>query len=138
MALVDFQLSRLGSPVLDLAYFVYVSAPKPVLDNLNDYLVIYYESLSTNLIQLGSDPSKVYPFGVLQQHWGKYARFALTVGSVIIHAMLSDADEAVDFAEVADSGKDVSASFDYEIKEQAEYERRMRDMFLHFSENNFI
>lgn len=59
-------------------------------------------------------------------------------GSVIIHAMLSNSDETVDVAEVADSGKNVSASSDYEVKEQAECERRMRDMFLHFSENNFI
>lgn len=57
---------------------------------------------------------------------------------VVINSMLADDEESIDLSEVADSGQNVAASLNYEIKNKDAYNRRITDVILHFSENDFF
>ena len=59
--MLDFQLARCSSPVLDLSFFIYSCTDKSVRDNhFDDLLRIYHEELSKTIKNLGSDPEKLY------------------------------------------------------------------------------
>lgn len=123
---------------MDLSYCFYVGATKSMMDNIDEYLHVYHQSLSKHLEQLGSNVNELYPFSVLQDQWKKYAKFGLCMAAIVVHIMLAEADEALDIAEEADSGKSLTDSFEYDIREQAEYNRRMTDVVVHFAEKGFI
>ncbi|KAF2904589.1 hypothetical protein ILUMI_01587 [Ignelater luminosus] len=134
----DFQISRLGSPVLDLLYFFYTCSPKEIINELDYYLQLYYNSFSDYLRKLGSDPDKILPYSVLQEHWKKYSRYGLAFSIFVIHIMLTEKDEAIDLSEECEAGRSVTEAFDYEIKKMDEFKERVRAIILHFVERKFI
>ena len=65
--LLDFQLARVASPVLDLAFLVYACSDKQLLDDhFDDMLKTYHSTLANGIRALGSDPEKVYPWYLFQ------------------------------------------------------------------------
>ncbi|KAF2901789.1 hypothetical protein ILUMI_04405 [Ignelater luminosus] len=138
MCLIDFQIARLGSPILDLSYFLYSCGSKEVLNNYEYYMDEYHNSLSTHLRQLGSNPEKLYPYSVFREQWKKFSRFGLIVSVLLVHIMLSEENEVCDFTEIAESGKSVSDAFDYAISNSEVYNDRARHIILHFVNNRFI
>ncbi|KAF2893914.1 hypothetical protein ILUMI_12257 [Ignelater luminosus] len=138
VCLFDFQISRLGPPVLDLSYFLYGCSSKKVIDNLDHYLDIYYESISTHLHRLGCNSKKIYPRLIFQEQWKKYSRYGLINSMMLLHATLSEQDEVKHLTELADSGKKVCDAFDYKLANVEIYNDRARHIILHFVENGLI
>lgn len=138
MCLIDLQLSRLGSPVLDLSYFLYICGSKEVLNNHERYLDIYHDSLSAHLEKLGSDSKKLYPRSVFREQWKKLSRFGLVCATLLIYVMLSEQDEVVDFTEIAESGMSVADAFDYEIAHLKDYNERLRHIILLLVNNGYM
>lgn len=98
VCLLDWQQARAGSPALDLAYFIFTCTDKPLRDQYYDHLIReYYESLSSFLRELGSDPDKLFPFEVLQEHLKKFCVFGLFVAITILYGVISEAEELPDF-----------------------------------------
>ncbi|KAF2904592.1 hypothetical protein ILUMI_01590 [Ignelater luminosus] len=62
--LIDFQRTGFGLPVMDVAIFLYTCSEKKVIEELEDYLRLYYNSLAAHLVKLGSNPDKVYPYSI--------------------------------------------------------------------------
>lgn len=59
--LLDFQLARCVSPVLDLSFFIYSCTDQTVRDgHFDDLLKIYHDEVSRTIKVLGSKPEKVY------------------------------------------------------------------------------
>lgn len=87
---------------------------------------------------MGTEAEKVYPYEILKSQWKKYSRYGLSCAMVIINSMLADDEDIVDLGQAADAGQNVANSFNYEIKNKEEYNRRITDIILHFSENNFF
>ncbi|KAI4467392.1 hypothetical protein MML48_2g00009470 [Holotrichia oblita] len=88
--LLDWQITRFASPVLDLAYFFYTTAPasKKTLKKVDYFLEFYYEELSRQIKQMGSDPNKLYPLSILKKEWQEYSRFGFSMAFLILKAML--------------------------------------------------
>lgn len=133
MRFVDFQISRLGSPLLDFAYFFYTCSPKRILDDVDKYLEIYHISLSSFLKELGSDPEKVFPFCVLKEHWRKYSKFGLVMANVLLIFMLLDEGESFTISE-----NDFPKAFVTPIKNQKLCDQRAIDVITHFADRNLI
>lgn len=138
MRFVDFQFSRLGSPVCDLAYFIYSCTSKEVLDNMNTYKYHYYDSLSKHISLLGSNPNEVYPLSVFEEHWKTYAKFGLTISALQVFVLLSEKHEVIDYTDVAEAGQEIGTAYDYEIANTEEYNNRMRCIIEYFVEENVI
>ncbi|KAF2904586.1 hypothetical protein ILUMI_01584 [Ignelater luminosus] len=136
--LLDFQMCRLGSPAMDFCHFFYCCSSKDVLDKLDYFMEFYHGKLSDFVSELGSDLEKLFPYRMLQEHWKKYAKFGLIIAGVAIHAMLTEEKDAVDFSNIAESEGTLSNSFNYEIKNIDEYNKRLKDLILHFYEHNLL
>lgn len=66
--MLDFQLARCSSPVLDLSLLVYCCTSKPFRDQyFDDILKIYHTELSSAIKSLGSDPNKVYSWDLFKK-----------------------------------------------------------------------
>lgn len=127
---LDFQISRLHSPGFELAHFLYLSAPKRVMDEIDKYLIYYHKALSDFLRQLGSDPDVLLPFEVLLKDWRKYRTFGLAMSLFCFRFMLSEEDEAVSLT----TKEDYKDKYGKEISNQEEQDKRVIDVVKHFVE----
>ncbi|KAF2901783.1 hypothetical protein ILUMI_04399 [Ignelater luminosus] len=135
---IDFQLTRLASPAFDVVHFFYTCASKEILKDFQIYQRIYYESFSQHLKTLGSNADSLYSFSAFVNHWKKYATFGLFFSSLEHHAMLSEEDEIISFAQVLEKGGTMEEAFDYEIANVNEYKSRMKAIVEHFVDNDLL
>lgn len=76
--MIDFQLSRCATPVLDLTFMVYACTTQELrLEHYDELLDYYYLVLSTQIKDLGSDPEKVYSKDLFMSEIKKYSYFGL-------------------------------------------------------------
>ncbi|KAJ8926076.1 hypothetical protein NQ315_009932 [Exocentrus adspersus] len=134
MRFIDFQLSKVASPVFDLSYYLYTCADKPVLDQFDFLLQAYHSSLSDALEELGLDCEQVLSYDQLKQHWRKYGTYGLALAPMIVKIELFESEEAVDFAESLKKGQGFKNTVDVKLQEQEVYEARLLDVFQHFAE----
>jgi len=137
MCLLDFQIAKTASPVIDLSYFFYVSSPKEFMDNLDHYLKIYYESLCQHVRALGSDPEKLFPFSALKSDWKRLSKFGFIMSTMVFKAMLREKDEILDFTDVT-AETSMSDIFGKESKSDVLVNARLKSLITHLFENDFI
>ena len=89
IAMVDFQIVRITSPVVDLAYLL-MTGTRPVLRQKHEqeWLRIYFDQFSKDLISLGYEPIKLYSFDQLLKDFEHMRDFGLSYG--LMHVKVSD------------------------------------------------
>ena len=66
--MLDFQLARCASPVIDLSFLIYACTLKSFRDQYFDEILKTYHSELSNAIRLlGSDPEKLYPWDLFMK-----------------------------------------------------------------------
>nr|XP_023023756.1 uncharacterized protein LOC111511914 [Leptinotarsa decemlineata] len=90
VVIIDWQVSELHSPVLDLSYFLYSAASHEVLSQLKDVLKFYHLHLTEFMQKLGSDAGKIFPWDTLVQHWRKYSSYGFTMSTSVLGMHFSD------------------------------------------------
>lgn len=112
MMFLDWQLSRYGSPVCDLFYYLFSATDQSFRQKyFNDLLLLYHSTLSDNIKELGSDPDKLYSLERFQEDSVKFGRFPLIFMPLLIqfchidHRFISDLD---DFCEKICNGEQVT------------------------------
>nr|XP_022920830.1 uncharacterized protein LOC111429212 [Onthophagus taurus] len=133
--LIDWQCIRYNSPLLDFSYFFYTLSTKETLDKIKTYLNFYYESLCERIIELGSDPKKLFPREVFIDHWRKFAPFGLALSFCVIKLQLFEKDEVPDFFEKQEFDTD---SLTHVNKNHKDYIDRVKVIMQHFIDNNLI
>lgn len=129
--MVDWQISRFGSPALDLHYNLFSSTDKKLRDKEYQNLIKYYhQSLSDIVRKLGSDPNKVFPFDELQKSLKKAGKFAFVFSPILTQIMLADSKDIPDLDEMsaAMSTEDVEFVRGFDEKTQLYYNERMNDL----------
>lgn len=102
--MVDWQIGRIGSPVLDVSYFLMSSTTKQLRDDyFNDFIRIYYESMSTIIRQLGSDPDRLITFDDLQAQFKQFSKFGVIMAPMLLKLIVSDPKNIVDMDKFADN-----------------------------------
>ena len=88
IAMVDFQMVRVTSPVVDLAYLL-MTGTRPDLRQKHEkkWLKIYFDQLSKDLITLGYEPEKLYTFEQLVKDFDHMRDFGLCYG--LMHVQVS-------------------------------------------------
>jgi hypothetical protein len=74
---LDWQVSRLASPVVDISYFIFCCTDAKLREALPSLLQIYHTTLMRHIKVLGSDGEKLFSFQQLEAHMKKYAKFGL-------------------------------------------------------------
>lgn len=140
MCLLDFQIIGHASPVLDLAYFMYASAPREVYDNLDNYLKIYHDSLTKTVCDLGSNQNVVPTWAELKNQWKLYSKYGLIMAMLALKACLQETDEVQDIAEVveANENNDLMAGFTKSIKNDDLYYQIITSVIRHMAANDFL
>ncbi|KAJ8981814.1 hypothetical protein NQ317_007400 [Molorchus minor] len=138
LCVIDWQLCSKGSPVQDLAYFLFTCCPKEILTDYRKYLKIYHDCVCQNLKNFNCDPEEILPFSSLERLWQKYAKFGIHMALMIIKLMLGETGEVPNFAEIVDSGKDIMTGLNIEIRRSDDYSRRISDILSVSSENDLI
>lgn len=65
--MIDFQLARFASPVIDIAFFIYSCTTEEVRTQYYDDLIMtYHKSLSELIADYGSNPEYLFPFSALE------------------------------------------------------------------------
>lgn len=65
--MIDFQLARFASPVIDIAFFIYSCTTEEVRARHYDELIkAYHTSLSEMIVDYGSNPEYLFPFSALE------------------------------------------------------------------------
>lgn len=161
--MIDFQLTRCSSAILDVSFLVYSCTSKELRDNhFQDLLKAYHDEISKGIKNLGSNPEKLYPWKVFMKEVNKSCynfilllfanynwNFLLQVKEQFIFGMIFSM-EAVPFCLL-----DESDAFDLDVlqgdKKQniadvwtvaniktKEGRRRLADIIVHAAENQFM
>lgn len=127
MILLDFQLSRLGSVAADLSYFFFTCTDGELREkHYEELLQHYYQVFSDFLIELGSDPKKLFPYDIFVEHMKKFSAYGILMAMMVLHLMLSDSDEVPNIAE-SQSEVDMEA-WRYETRNVDLYLARVKDV----------
>ncbi|KAF5272236.1 hypothetical protein FQA39_LY01318 [Lamprigera yunnana] len=128
---LDWQFSRLGSPVLDISYFLFCCTDKEIRRKYDNLIKEYYNSLSSFLREFGEDPEEVFPLHVLKEHLKEYSIFGLFMALFVLLLNFSSPEEIPDLNQYA---KDdcVIDSFKYDIKNLGQFQERVRDIIIDF------
>ncbi|KAK4884224.1 hypothetical protein RN001_000495 [Aquatica leii] len=130
---LDWQISRYGSPVLDLSQFLFTCTDKSLRDqHYEDLIKAYYKSLCNFLQQLGSDPNTLFPEEVLQQHLRKFSVFGLIMAMQVTWLTLNVPKDDFYDIDAATTG-DIDKVVDNFNKPNTEkYNLRIRDIILDY------
>ncbi|KAF5275179.1 hypothetical protein FQR65_LT04211 [Abscondita terminalis] len=132
LCILDWQLCRLGSPVLDLSYFIFSSTDKQFRDKFYDEMIReYYNSLCTFLTELGSNPDELFPFAVLKEHLKTFSVFGLYMTVQVLFLILSDHEEIPDMHNFK-SEDEALEKMNYTTKNIDKYNSRVRGVVTDF------
>ncbi|KAJ8962117.1 hypothetical protein NQ318_018074 [Aromia moschata] len=134
VCLLDWQMSRIASPVIDLAYFFFASSSKEVLLNFSTYLKIYHE----NLTEILKKVLLIFSFATLVYHWKIYAKFGLFVAPILLRVMLSESDQVPDLEEIAEKREAIFDGASLESMHVKGLNQRIIDIVTVMSENKLV
>lgn len=140
--MLDWQIGRLGPPVLDLFYFIFTVTDKQFRQqNYQNILETYYNSLSQTIVKFGSNPQKLYTFENLQSQLRKFGAYAVLFASMIIQVRVANATHFTDldeFAECIDRDENVNIIKGYDDETLAEYTIQINDFFTDLDSYGYL
>ncbi|XP_050499202.1 uncharacterized protein LOC126879900 [Diabrotica virgifera virgifera] len=138
LRILDWQLSSLSTPAYDISYFFIVNSSKEVFDDYKTYLKLYHDTLSSQLLNFGCDPEKLFPYSLLEEHLKVLFPFGLYMSFMIVKVMVSESEEAPDFVEISEQNGDLVKGMSFNVKNMDEYGRRVKNIILFLRDNNYI
>lgn len=131
--LIDWQLSRYGSPVLDLVYFIFNCTDEELRSHsYHRLLSIYYNSLSKHLHNLGGNVDKQFPRSAFRDHLKRFGRYGFLMSLMVMPIICTPTDELPDTDETMEKlMKDMTSGNESEMvygtteKAAARYRKRM-------------
>lgn len=103
ICLLDWQICRYASPVLDLMYYIFTATTKAFRDLHYEHLMnIYHESVSNFLRKLGSDPEQLFPRKALNDQLHRYGRFGLLMSVMLLPIITTKSEDVPDLEGIAD------------------------------------
>lgn len=129
MRFLDYQLTRLASPVIDISYFLCFSAPEYIIENIEEYIQYYYKRFSYFLKELDTDVEKVYPFEIFMQHWKIHGKFGLALLLFVPRFTLAEKHETVSLASAEEFERTFMAA---ELENQKLLDERLMFVYKKF------
>lgn len=90
MCILDWQVIRHCSPVVDLHYNLFTATDKELRDKEYENLLdLYYATLSQNITKMGSDPEKLISRAEFHRQLKRFGNFVLLTAPMIIQIALA-------------------------------------------------
>ncbi len=116
----------MGSPVLDLSYYLLTSTTKELRLRYDDLIKVYHSSMSELITKLGSDPQKLCPFDELNSQLKQFGVYGVIMAPVLLQVIASDSQNIIDMDTIeADTSTIDFATFDDRSK--VTYRERVSD-----------
>ncbi|KAF5292778.1 hypothetical protein FQA39_LY13823 [Lamprigera yunnana] len=97
VCLLDWQTTKISSPVIDISQLLFVCLSKKERDLYCDHLINdYYNSFSKFLMQFGGQPNVALPFKVLEDHLRKFSVCGLYTAIRMITLISISSEDAPD------------------------------------------
>lgn len=147
LVLIDWQLSRYASPVLDLAYNIYTSSDKDLRDNhLERLLDQYYKTFSEFVQRLGSRPEQLFPHEEFQKQWKAFGKFGMLMSLTLVPFITCPSDQMLDMDKAVEDfasseTKDILENGDFKAMMDSSAERvggRIKDIVLDCERSGII
>ncbi|XP_053657723.1 uncharacterized protein LOC128706807 [Anopheles marshallii] len=105
--LLDWQITRYVSPVLDIAYFLFCCTDEEFRRRYYDEMInIYHNSLGTLLEKLGHSPQEVFPRTALIRQLRRYGKFGILMAVFLVPMMCTRNEDLYDMDETAEKYRD--------------------------------
>lgn len=136
--IIDFQLTRYASPILDLTFFLYSCTESFLQTEYWDLLIVkYYETFMNSLDQLGCS-SKLFSLDDLKAEIKKYAIFGIGMSMEAIVMSLLDDEETADLDTIEGEFVPLETIWRVYPFKSEEKRQRIADMIKHAVDNNFL
>lgn len=97
VVLLDWQITRYVSPILDLVYFLFASTDAGLrAKHFDELLNIYHRSLKDLLDHLGGDTMTQFPFTALLRQLKKFGKFGIIMAAMIVPLITKPNEELAD------------------------------------------
>lgn len=139
--MLDFQLARCSSPILDLSFCIYSCTDKKLRDeSFDDLLKIYHNELANTITLLGSDPQKLYSWDTFMKEVKEYFMFGMVFSMEAIPFCLLDESQAFDLDTIikGDEAADISKVWSLPNIATKSGRQRLASVIVHCAENDFI
>ncbi|KAK4874089.1 hypothetical protein RN001_013449 [Aquatica leii] len=132
MRIVDFQTTKMASPVSDISQFLFGCLDQKIRNkHYNELIQEYYKSFSSFLQDLGSDPVQLFPYDVLQDQLKRFSVIGLYLAFKII-CFSSIPTEDTPKYENAKNGKDSSKMFYDTVKNSNSFKENIKNVILDY------
>ncbi|XP_055591619.1 uncharacterized protein LOC129743584 [Uranotaenia lowii] len=115
ICLIDWQLCRYVSPILDLVYFIFLSTDEELrAKHYDEFLDIYYKSLGEALKNFGESVERHFPREAFQKQLKRFGRFGVVMSFLVLPVICMPSTDMPDLEksmEKAHLGEDNSAKF---------------------------
>ncbi|XP_073838593.1 uncharacterized protein [Musca autumnalis] len=109
--LIDFQLSRYASPVVDLMHYLCTSTDRDLRKkHFKELLDIYYETLTAHIEYYGLQMEQIYPREIFLQHLKEFGIFGFCIASFSIPFFIANSNELPDLDEASTAIRNISSS----------------------------
>ncbi|KAI8123577.1 hypothetical protein FF38_00681 [Lucilia cuprina] len=109
--LIDFQLSRYASPILDLVHYLFACTERDLRSkHFMEFMDIYHQSLSQHIEFYGHNVEEIYPKTIFLQHLKEFGIYGFCMAAFSIPFFISNTSELPDFDEVAGAIREISSS----------------------------
>lgn len=130
---MDWQISRYGSPVIDLIYYIFSATDKDLrASEYKNLLNLYHSSLSEIVKKLGSDPEKLFSFKDFEAQIKKFGKFPFLMTPILIQVMLAAAKDINDMEEVrkdmVTADKKITLVSGFDDRTQLAFNKRINDV----------
>jgi len=140
--LLDFQVARIGSPALDLNYFLFSSTSRDLRkEHLHQFFLEYYAQFASAMAAGGV--SMKFTFDELKEEYRAKHAFGLVMGMMVIPATLIAKEDAIEFdlkegEDFEEKMKEWSVIFKKSIKQSESYKPRYVGMVEDIAEAGFF
>ncbi|XP_055703376.1 uncharacterized protein LOC129801923 [Phlebotomus papatasi] len=101
--LLDWQLSRHTTPVLDLSYFIFCCTDVNLRIHLPALLNEYHDILIRRIDKLGSSGRHLYPKNIFEEHCKKYMKYGVGMALMTLHSVTCKSTEIPNVVEIIES-----------------------------------
>lgn len=138
VVIVDWQMSFLGSPLFDVANFIFGCCSKNELEHINDLLKFYYSTLSINMKELGSEPADVFPWEACLKSFERYAPLGISTVPLLMRMRYKvDNDSHYDIGNCVDEGVFIDC-YGEGIREPEKHFRELEDILEYVIKREWI
>ncbi|CAG9839119.1 unnamed protein product [Diabrotica balteata] len=138
MALIDFQVVCLHSPIIDISLFLHINISPTDVPKLKDFVEYYYTEFCSYLKQLGSDADKVFPRSIFEEQLKIYMPYGMFVTLTFLEMVYLDNSDALDLFDEETNEFFGGFTNDLKLKSRDKYLQRLVALVDSFFNGPFV